>query len=81
MCLSGPKNLEPPLVQVFCQSAIDSAQSDHTMVVQSILDDKEAHLEKIRTLFTKFGADVSGGVTFAMFEEKLPALLYLYIYI
>ena len=51
------------------------------MVVQSILDDKEAHLEKIRTLFTKFGADVSGGVTFAMFEEKLPALFYLYIYI
>ena len=27
---------------VFCQSAIDSAQSDHTMMVQSILDDKAA---------------------------------------
>lgn len=26
---------------VFCQSAIDSAQSDHTMMVQSILDDKD----------------------------------------
>lgn len=25
---------------VFCESAIDSAQSDHTMMVQSILDDK-----------------------------------------
>lgn len=56
---------------VFCQSAIDSAQSDHTMMVQSILDDKEAHLEKIKTLFSHMAYDEEGGITFSMFEEKI----------
>lgn len=56
---------------VFCQSAIDSAQSDHTMMVQSILDDKEAHLEKIKALFSQMAYNEEGGITFAMFEEKI----------
>lgn len=36
--------------EVFCQSAIDSAQSDHDAVLQSILANKQAHIEKIRYL-------------------------------
>jgi len=61
---------------VFCQSAIDSAQNDHAAIVQSILENKEAHLAKIKTLFSKFGGTGSGAeetdfITFPMFEEKI----------
>ncbi|CAJ1342904.1 unnamed protein product [Effrenium voratum] len=61
---------------VFCQSAIESAQNDHLAVVQSILENKEAHLTKIKALFSKFGVDDEGDeetahITFPMFEEKI----------
>ncbi|CAE7464953.1 Cacna1c [Symbiodinium natans] len=56
---------------VFCQSAIDSAQSDHTMVMQSILANKEAHIEKIRYLFSEIDAEDRGVITYQMFEEKV----------
>jgi len=57
---------------VFCQSAIDSAQQDHASVVQAILEDKEAHVAKIRSLFNQFGGDGDTSVvTYAMFEEKI----------
>lgn len=41
------------------------------MMVQSILDDKEAHLEKIKALFSQMAYNEEGGITFAMFEEKI----------
>ncbi|CAE7259058.1 SCN11A [Symbiodinium natans] len=56
---------------VFCQSAIESAQKDHATVVQNMIDDKESHLAKLRTLFSKLGADATGGITLRMFEEKI----------
>lgn len=56
---------------VFCQTAIDSAQNDHAMMAQSILENKEAHHEKIKTLFSKFSTAEQEGITFAMFEEKI----------
>ena len=52
------------------RSAIESAQNDHTTVVQSILADKQAHLQKIRDLFGKLG-DRDGIITYNMFEEKI----------
>ncbi|CAE6942521.1 CACNA1H [Symbiodinium sp. KB8] len=55
---------------VFCQSAIEGAQNDHAAKVQSVLADKQAHLEKVRTLFSKFGAD-DGVITFGIFEDKI----------
>eukprot|EP00439_Symbiodinium_sp_Y106_P017141 s1087_g2.t1 len=36
---------------VFCQSAIESAQNDHSMVVQALMDNKAAHIQKLRDLF------------------------------
>ncbi|CAE7317370.1 Cacna1h, partial [Symbiodinium pilosum] len=56
---------------VFCQSAIESAQNDHTAVVHSILKNKKAHADKIRALFSKLGDEKTGAITFAMFEEKI----------
>ena len=56
---------------VFCHSAIESAQKDHATVVQNMLDNKESHLQKLRALFSKMGAEEAGGITFGMFEEKI----------
>lgn len=61
------------LTGVFCQSAVESAQNDHANVVQSMLANKEAHVEKIRALFSKLGADEEGHITYAMFEEGLTS--------
>lgn len=60
---------------VFCQSAIDSAQNDHAAIVQSILENKEAHLAKIKTLFQSLGGggkeEEMNFITFPVFEEKI----------
>lgn len=56
---------------VFCQSAIESAQNDHAMVVQSMIDNKTAHLTKIKALFSEIGAEESGVLTIGVFEEKI----------
>mmetsp|Transcript_23498 Transcript_23498/g.55446 ORF Transcript_23498/g.55446 Transcript_23498/m.55446 type:complete len:598 (+) Transcript_23498:44-1837(+) len=56
---------------VFCQSAIESAQSDHFNMLQSMLENKEVHLRKIKALFSELGAEDTGLITFAMFEEKI----------
>ena len=40
---------------VFCQSAIESAQNDHLTVAQSLIDNREAHIERLRTLFEELG--------------------------
>ncbi|CAE7426688.1 CACNA1G [Symbiodinium natans] len=56
---------------VFCQTAIESAQNDHAAVVHSILKNKQAHIKKIRALFSCLGDDQTGIITFAMFEEKI----------
>ncbi|CAE7416797.1 Scn11a, partial [Symbiodinium natans] len=52
------------LTGVFCQSAVESAQNDHANVVQSMLANKEAHVEKIRALFSKLGAEEEGIITY-----------------
>ncbi|CAJ1454819.1 unnamed protein product, partial [Effrenium voratum] len=56
---------------VFCQSAIDAAQSDHDMVIQSILNNKDTHIEKIRMLFSEIDEDSAGIITFQMFQERI----------
>ena len=56
---------------MFCQSAIESAQNDHLTVAQSLIDNKEAHVERLRTLFAELGAGDEAGITFYAFEEKM----------
>jgi len=58
---------------VFCQSALESAQNDHANVVQSMLANKEAHIEKIRDLFSQLGAEEDGVITYSMFEEGISS--------
>eukprot|EP00931_Biecheleriopsis_adriatica_P096910 TRINITY_DN7063_c0_g1_i1.p1 TRINITY_DN7063_c0_g1~~TRINITY_DN7063_c0_g1_i1.p1 ORF type:complete len:658 (-),score=146.83 TRINITY_DN7063_c0_g1_i1:145-2118(-) len=56
---------------VFCQSAIESATSDHDMLMQSIIADKEAHVEKVRSLFKDLDDDDSGFISLAELEENM----------
>lgn len=56
---------------VFCQSAIESAQTDHALAVQNILANKEAHLSKIRELFISLAGEEDGVITYAMFEQQV----------
>ncbi|CAJ1405750.1 unnamed protein product [Effrenium voratum] len=56
---------------VFCQSAIEGAQNDHITAVQSVLADKEAHLQKVRELFNQLGAGEDAPITFSVFNEKI----------
>jgi len=54
---------------VFCQSAIESAQNDHLTVAQSLIDNRAAHVQRLRTLFSEIGTDSC--ITFHVFEEKM----------
>ena len=44
---------------VFCQSAIESAQNDHLTVAQSLIDNRVAHVQRLRTLFEEIGFSVA----------------------
>ena len=56
---------------VFCQSAIESSQNDHLTVAQSLNDNNEAHVNRLRTIFAELGACSRDGITFHAFEEKM----------
>ncbi|OLP87955.1 Voltage-dependent L-type calcium channel subunit alpha-1F [Symbiodinium microadriaticum] len=60
---------------VFCQSAIESAQNDHSMVVQALMDNKAAHIQKLRDLFYHLNhsnnEEANGVITLGLFEEKI----------
>lgn len=56
---------------VFCQSAIESAQSDHEMIMQNIIHNKEAHIRKVRSLFCNLDADESGYISLVELEENM----------
>ena len=76
MCIVGCVESSQSTFQVtgvFCQSAIDSAQNDHATVVQSILANKQMHVNKIRNLFTRFDQQETGVITFAPLAQILDA--------
>jgi len=56
---------------VFCQSAIESAQGDHDMIMQNIIQNKEAHIRKVKSLFTNLDADDSGYISLVELEENM----------
>eukprot|EP00439_Symbiodinium_sp_Y106_P033385 s2882_g4.t1 len=53
------------------QSAMESAQNDHAAMVHSVLKNKQAHIHRIRQLFSKIGDEKTQTITFARFEEKI----------
>ena len=53
------------------RSAIESAQNDHLILSQRMMENKEAHVEKLRSLFQNLGG--SNVLTYGMLEEKLKS--------
>mmetsp|Transcript_105612 Transcript_105612/g.251778 ORF Transcript_105612/g.251778 Transcript_105612/m.251778 type:complete len:747 (-) Transcript_105612:124-2364(-) len=56
---------------VFCQSAIESAARDHDMVMQNVVQDKDAHMRKFRLLFQMLDLDDTGYITINELEERM----------
>jgi len=56
---------------VFCQSAIESAQRDQDLLVQSIMANKELHVKKIQQLFHDIDRNSSGHITIQELEKRI----------
>lgn len=56
---------------VFVQSAVESAQRDHDMLMQAMQADKEMHMQKIKELFKILDAKESGVFTLRQFEKHI----------
>eukprot|EP00434_Breviolum_minutum_P026505 symbB.v1.2.023431.t1/scaffold2143.1/size88057/2 len=56
---------------VFCQSAIDSAQNDETMVLQSLQAANQANRMKIIHLFRNIDIEETGVLTYKMLESAV----------
>eukprot|EP00747_Dinoflagellata_sp_TGD_P173184 gnl/TRDRNA2_/TRDRNA2_211224_c0_seq1.p1 gnl/TRDRNA2_/TRDRNA2_211224_c0~~gnl/TRDRNA2_/TRDRNA2_211224_c0_seq1.p1 ORF type:complete len:310 (+),score=36.74 gnl/TRDRNA2_/TRDRNA2_211224_c0_seq1:45-932(+) len=56
---------------IFCHSAIETAQRDPDLVVQSVIDSKSRYVAKLRELFATLDADGSGDITIGELEVLL----------
>jgi Ca2+-binding EF-hand superfamily protein len=56
---------------VFCQSAIDAAQRDDDMALQSVISNKSIYVDQLTKLFTKIDDRQDGVITIADFERHL----------
>jgi len=59
------------LTGVFCQNAIDSAQHDQDLVMQSIIQHKQMYVERLCKIFQELDTDESGTVTIEELEHHL----------
>jgi len=56
---------------LFCQSAIEMAQSDHQDLVQTMLAEKQRFVKSLCRLFREWDTSKDGEITLAEFEEHL----------
>mmetsp|Transcript_23076 Transcript_23076/g.46397 ORF Transcript_23076/g.46397 Transcript_23076/m.46397 type:complete len:546 (+) Transcript_23076:54-1691(+) len=59
------------LTGVFCQNAIDSAQHDQDLVMQSILQQKQMYVDRLFKIFQELDTDHSGTLTIEELEHHL----------
>eukprot|EP00930_Biecheleria_cincta_P036026 TRINITY_DN24735_c0_g1_i1.p1 TRINITY_DN24735_c0_g1~~TRINITY_DN24735_c0_g1_i1.p1 ORF type:complete len:632 (-),score=105.98 TRINITY_DN24735_c0_g1_i1:97-1935(-) len=59
---------------VFCHSAIESAQRDHDMLVNSMIQNKDFFLTGLQKLFLSIDDDGSGAITITEFEAHFDDL-------
>ncbi|CAJ1364859.1 unnamed protein product [Effrenium voratum] len=64
-CLFAVLNV---MTGVFCQSAMDSAEKDHELVLQNVVQEKAKYFRAVRRLFTQLDKNADGDVTAAEFE-------------
>eukprot|EP00435_Cladocopium_sp_Y103_P039874 s3_g10.t1 len=56
-------------IEVFCQSAIESAEKDHELNLESVSQEKEKYFRAVRRLFTQLDENSDGGITKKEFER------------
>eukprot|EP00931_Biecheleriopsis_adriatica_P002364 TRINITY_DN10314_c0_g1_i1.p1 TRINITY_DN10314_c0_g1~~TRINITY_DN10314_c0_g1_i1.p1 ORF type:complete len:616 (+),score=102.39 TRINITY_DN10314_c0_g1_i1:30-1850(+) len=66
-CLFAVLNV---MTGVFCQTAIESAERDHELILQNVASEKAKYFRAIRRLFDQLDMDSSGGITMAEFETS-----------
>jgi len=59
------------ITAVFCQSALESAQNDQSLVVEEHIAGLEVHVGRFRELFNHLDSDHSGSLTLAELETNL----------
>jgi len=58
---------------VFCSSAIETAQRDPDLIMDSLAANKRSSIERIEALFGKLDRDNSGSITYQELQEQLQA--------
>lgn len=56
---------------VFCQSAIETAQQNEDLVIQTQIANKKVYVDRIKRLFKDMDIDQSGDITIREFEKHL----------
>jgi len=61
---------------VFCQSAIESAERDHELILQNVAHEKAKYFRAVRRLFAQLDRNGDGGVSIKEFKQAMkdPAL-------
>eukprot|EP00931_Biecheleriopsis_adriatica_P025433 TRINITY_DN15612_c0_g1_i2.p1 TRINITY_DN15612_c0_g1~~TRINITY_DN15612_c0_g1_i2.p1 ORF type:complete len:576 (+),score=109.17 TRINITY_DN15612_c0_g1_i2:70-1728(+) len=58
---------------VFCEAAIESAANDHEMAMHAIMENRKAHINKVKSLFQDLDEDGSGTLTLAELEHHMSS--------
>ncbi|CAE7203118.1 CATSPER1 [Symbiodinium necroappetens] len=76
-CLFAVLNV---MTGVFCQSAMESAEKDHELVLQNVVQEKAKYFRAVRRLFAQLDQNGDGGITAKEFEVALedPALMHVF---
>lgn len=67
-CLFAVLNV---MTGVFCQSAIESAERDHELILQNVAHEKAKYFRAVRRLFNQLDRNGDGGVSIREFKEAM----------
>jgi len=56
---------------VFCQSAMESAEKDHELILQNVVQEKAKYFRAVRRLFAQLDKNADGGITHQEFEAAI----------
>ncbi|OLP87411.1 putative voltage-dependent N-type calcium channel subunit alpha-1B [Symbiodinium microadriaticum] len=68
-CLFAVLNV---MTGVFCQSAIESAERDHELILQNVAQEKQKYFRAVRRLFSQLDRNEDGGTDVFMVCATLP---------
>ncbi|CAK9057349.1 unnamed protein product [Durusdinium trenchii] len=60
-----------PTIGPFCQSAIESAERDHELILQNVAHEKAKYFRAVRRLFNQLDRNGDGGVSIKEFKQAM----------